>query len=189
MKKAQKVLVLLIALIFCLQAPAFAFTMTTANQEVIGSQGTPDSDGPQYSNTKDFIQWLDQRSIPYEFYVYDEDEEQLVVDYTDEDGVTTTYNMFFFSDNELVAIYVWYIIYFDEASKTDVVYACNDLNASYRYTNFYVDETDNTVTATMDIITRPGNSIGDIVGEGITTFSRILSYGYETLGAFDTYGS
>jgi len=60
---------------------------------------------------------------------------------------------------------------------------CNDLNARYQFTCFYVEETDNTVTCSMNLIYRDDH-VGMVVTEATLYLQQILEAAYPSLAAW-----
>jgi hypothetical protein len=79
---------------------------------------------------------------------------------------------------------VWDLISFPKEDYAAVVNVCNDLNAEYRFITFHVDKSDNTVTATYDLVVRPNDDVGAIVFEAIGWMEYILVEGYPYLSAY-----
>lgn len=192
MKKTARLLALILILMFCMQAlPAYAdnpfLSRFQEAEEEAGddvltlTEGDYDDGEPQYPNTIEFIDLLEEYDIDYSYSGIDSDGDEGVYIYEDDYTVI----LYFSEDQELISIRVWYVIEYAEDDLMDVIYACNDLNYSYRFVTLYADESDNTVTASMDVIVREGNSVADIAAEAVAHLENILAEAYEVLGEFD----
>ena len=168
MKTAERLLAFLLAALLCMGA------VTSA----LGEEA-------QYSTTKDFLELLDQENLSYHFAgTISSDEEYVFLDNEDE-NFAYTINVYFHPDNDRACAYVWNIITFEDADFANVLRVVNDLNYSYKYTRFYVDETDNTVTCALTLILHDDNDAGDIVLEGLLRMASILKNAYPMLVEYD----
>lgn len=139
----------------------------------------------QYSSTQDFLDALDASGIDYTNQgVYEETEDELVRIEHDEDGVSYVILCSFDKKEDRSDFFIWNLIDFDAANRDDVLYICNDLNLSYKYVKFYVDDSDNSVTAYTDLIYGPHDR-GDILTELLSYLTRIVDIGYNRLAQYD----
>lgn len=133
----------------------------------------------EYSNAKKFLKYLDGIGIKYTVLGVDDSYEQIKIANTDSDiDVSYNINLLFSDDNELVSIRVWNLIDFSASNLTKAYRICNGLNYDYRYTKFYVDETDNSITVSYDVICREDDTMTDLVWEGIIHVVNIIAKGY-----------
>ena len=140
----------------------------------------------EYANTTDLCHTLDDLGIKYTLSGVDSDGDELVlIDNTDGNGHTYTINVYFTRDNNLVFMRVYYFITYDASDYASVAMACNELNYGYKYVKFYADKSDNTVTADVDMVVRKGQSIGDIVTDGLSFLAQILEKAYPILQQFE----
>ncbi len=140
----------------------------------------------EYANTTDFCHMLDDYGIQYTLSGVDSDGDELVlIDNSDSNGHEYTINVYFTEDNELIFMRVYYFISYDVTDYTAVALACNELNYNYKYVKIYADQSDNTVTADLDLIVRKGQSIGDIAMDGLSYLAQILEKSYQVLGQYD----
>lgn len=58
----------------------------------------------------------------------------------------------FDEDEHSVSCKCYNLCKFPENKKLDMYRICNELNANYRWLKFYVDESDNTITAQLDAV-------------------------------------
>lgn len=139
----------------------------------------------QYPSTKAFLTTLDEADINYTVNGINENNyEEVSVANTDDNGFSYTIRLFFEDNNENCGIRVWNIIHFNDADFSKLLRICNTLNNDYKYISFSVDESDNTITASMDLIYR-SHDIGDIVLEAVLRMASILQDTYPQLAAFD----
>jgi len=137
----------------------------------------------QYSSTRSFIQILEDKGIVYDYRgVNDDGYERVSVD---NDGEDFSYTLEYFFDDGLenASIRVWYILTYDQSDFRSLVEVCNELNASYKYVTFYCDTSDNTITASMDLIFR-AYDVGEIVFEATLRMANILDEGYPLLAPY-----
>ena len=102
----------------------------------------------------------------------------------DGEPVLDSINLYFNADGDCVNVFVWYIIEFEDEDFTGVLRVVNELNSAYKYTRFYVDETDNTVTCALTLILHDDNDAGDIVLEGLLRMASILKKAYPMLAVY-----
>lgn len=136
--------VLAIVLIVSLSAPAYAVSA-------------------KYTNTKDFIEMLDENDFTYTIEGIDKETrcEEVVIPMAGDD---IDYDLHFFFDEEedVISVRLWCLIYFDEEDFLDVLYAVNQLNDAYKFVKFVLDESDYSITVSMDAVVREGCEIGEI---------------------------
>ena len=114
----------------------------------------------QYTNTQAFLDALDGISITYTVINNtDEDKTDQVKVNNKGDKCAYTINYFFDKDNTEASIRVWDLIKFKDSDLEKVTKAVNSLNYQYKYVKWYVDESDNTVTASWDIIIRENKDV------------------------------
>lgn len=140
---------------------------------------------PAYDATKSFIAVLDEENLVYTFKGKSENGDEHILLENENENFAYEINVFFDEDNDCASVYVWYIIEFADADYADILYAVNELNYSYKYVRFYVDESDNTVTCAMNIILQDTGDAGDIVLEGLLRMASILKVAYPALKPYD----
>lgn len=133
-----------------------------------------------YSSTQAFLDALEQTG------------QECVLDGVDEYGAECVlikntgepflYEMvvMFEEDLEHASIRVWYIIEYDGARLAEVVQVCNALNAGNRFVSFYADESDDTVTASMDLIFRDDDA-GAVTLKAVRRLTDALHRAYPQL--------
>lgn len=139
---------------------------------------------PQFSTTKSFIAELEEEELAYTFHGVDEEGDEHVTMDNEDENFAYTINLYFDGNEELATIFIWNIIAFEDADFAHVLRAVNSLNYSYKYTRFYVDESDNTVTCTMNLILHDEDDAGDIVLEGLLRAASILKKAYPQLAPY-----
>lgn len=140
----------------------------------------------KYANTIAFLQAMDDLDIKYsvEGISGDDELEQIKIQNKGE-KVSYTINYFFDKENTECGMRVWYIISFNDADLAKVMRAVNQMNYDYKYGKWYVDESDNTVTVSWDIILRENADVGEILTEATLHLVKIIDTGYEALGIYD----
>ena len=143
----------------------------------------PEATEVAYASTKAFLDKLDAEYFTYTLRGVDDDNDERVS--LTIEGEETSYGFIYFFNNDLqhTNIRVWYLIEFDPADLLNVVQACNELNYNYNYARFYVDESDNTVTVSMDLIYKLEDA-GEVVWEATRRMTNIINEAYPTLSKF-----
>ena len=143
------------------------------------------AEGASFETTKSFIAMLEQEKLAYEFVGLDKSGEEHVFMENEDENFAYEINIYFNEDNDLASVYVWNIIHFEDADFVNVLRAVNELNYSYKYVRFYIDDSDNTVTCVMNLILHDNEAAGDIVLEGLMRVASILKVAYPTLGVYN----
>lgn len=138
------------------------------------------ADRAAYSSTQAFIDVLERAGQPYVLDGVDEyGAECLSIEHAGENHGYTA--VVLFEDSlEAASIRVWYIIEYDPAQLMEVVRVCNALNAGNRFVSFYADESDNTVTASMDLIFR-GEDAGAVTARAVDRLTDTLDRAWPQL--------
>jgi len=133
----------------------------------------------QYSTTRLFIETLEENNLRYEYLGIDSDgDEKVIIENTDSDlGITYTIYYYFDDDCLNVDMRIWDFVTFNGEDYVDALYACNSSNCDWKYVTFYV-ESDNSVTAAMDVILR-GDSAGEVTLEASLHIVSIVGSAYE----------
>lgn len=140
---------------------------------------------PQYANTKAFTNGLDKADLIYAVRGIDDDgDEHVTVGFTDNDK-SYTVHFFFDEDNEYLGIRIWDILTYSDADFSRLLRVINTLNDKYKYVNFTLDESDNTVSLSFDLILRPSNSVEEITLEALLRVVQILKDSLETLTVYE----
>lgn len=164
--KTLAALLMALALLLSLSVPAFAVSA-------------------QYPTTRAFVQALDERGLKYTCAGVDSDgDEKVTVEFVGDYKDSILVNLFFGQDQDLVNLRIWNLIDINEADYEKVLDACNELHASYKFVTFFVDKTDWSVTAKLDLPIREGESCGEICLDGLSYLVNIADTGYDTLKAF-----
>lgn len=138
------------------------------------------ADTATYPSTQAFLNALDQEGVLYKNCGIDDDgDEYILLEFSDQDHEYSI-NFFFHDDQEHASVFVWYIIYIDEEDALEAMLACNTLNSKYNYTCFYLDETDYTVTASMNLIFRDSN-VDQVAMDALMYMQAIMENAYPVL--------
>lgn len=143
------------------------------------------ADEPAYATTRSFIATLEENDLAYEFVGKEYDDDEHVKLENEDENFAYTIHVYFDKDEDVATVLIWNIIEFNEVDYADVLRAVNNMNYSYKYTRFYIDESDNTVTCAMNIILHDNDSAGDIVLEGLLRAASILKSAYPQMSSFD----
>ncbi|MDO4492865.1 MAG: YbjN domain-containing protein [Clostridia bacterium] len=136
-------------------------------------------------NTLAFTAELDAMGVAYTVHgLTDDGAEKVTLNNTDSAGNEYTFTFFFNGNNEEVTILVWNTIAFKESDFSRVLYAVNDLNSGYKWVKFFVDESDNTVTARQDVIVRDNGTAGSVVKDAMIHMADVMLEGFNVLGVF-----
>ena len=163
----KKLLAALLALMLCLSMGTAALGETAA-----------------FATTRSFLDLLDETDIDYVNLGLDKDGDEHVMVVDPDKNISYTIHYFFEEDQEHTSIFVWNIITFDPEDTLRVMHVCNSLNYDYNYTCWYVDETDNTVTCSMNLIYRDDN-VGQVVVEATVYLMQIIEQAYASLNMYD----
>lgn len=109
---------------------------------------------PAYATTGRFVRALSGAGIPCEYQGVDEDGDECVL------IVSGDMEIYCYFDEACTsaAFYVWYLASYEESQLADVLLACSRLNAASGGVCFTADDSDCTVTATMDLLLRAGTA-------------------------------
>ncbi|MBR3763475.1 MAG: hypothetical protein IKK57_02855 [Clostridia bacterium] len=137
-----------------------------------------------FATTQAFMEMLDEAEIDYVYRGLDQDGDEHIAAADPDKNISYTIHYYFEDDLQHTAIFVWNIITFDPADTLRVMHLCSGLNYDYNYTCWYVDETDNTVTCSMNLIYRDEN-VGQVVTEATLYLMRIIESAYPSLSVYD----
>lgn len=140
---------------------------------------------PTFATTKSFVEVLEANDLAYTFTgVVSTGDEHIYLD-NEDDNFAYTFHVYFHEDSDLANVFIWNIITFEDKDFANVLRVVNELNYTYKYTRFYIDESDNTVTCAMSMILHDENDAGDIVLEGLLRVASILTRAYPPLAVYD----
>ena len=126
----------------------------------------------QYKSTRAFLTQLDADEIKYTYAgISQNDEEAVTVSYTLTNG-SCDVRIFFPKDGDHCSLRLWNLIDFDSKDVAKLYEVCNELNSSYKYTTFYVDTSDYSITVSMDVIVRDAGA-GEIMEEALLRMINI----------------
>lgn len=137
-----------------------------------------------FATTRSFLEMLEEAEIAYVNRGLDEDGDEHIVAADPDKNISYTIHYFFEEDQQHTSVFVWNIITFDPEDTLRVMHLCSSLNYDYNYTCWYVDETDNTVTCSMNLIYRDDN-VGQVVTEATVYLMRIIESAYSALSVYD----
>lgn len=138
------------------------------------------ADRAAYSSTQAFIDVLERTGQPYVLDGVDEYGAECLTLEIAEDAFDYSVVVMFEDDLTTASIRVWYVIMYDQARLAEVMRVCNALNAGNRFLCFYADESDNTVTASMDLIFR-GDDAGTVTAKAVERLTDVLHRAYPQL--------
>lgn len=98
-----------------------------------------------------FMEQLDAEGFTYEYKGIDDDGDERVCVGFDDDGYGDVEIYVYFTESGQMLIRAWNLVNF----SCGVEYACsvvNTINADYKFIKMYVDTSDNSVTASMDLL-------------------------------------
>ena len=139
----------------------------------------------QYGSTKQFLRLLDDMDVKYTWQGIDSDENEVISIGNNTDVVGSYSIKVYFDDNdENCSIRVWNVIDYNYAMSSSVYAAVNSINKTYKYVKFYADDSDNSVTASMDLIYRDSD-VGEICAEALLDIVRVIDSAYPDLKPFE----
>lgn len=138
----------------------------------------------KYSSTMQFLKILDNYDIKYTWQGMDSDDNEIISIGNNSDVVGNyTIKVFFDDSNENCSIRVWNLIDYKSAMSSSVYAAVNSINYAYKYVKFFADDSDNSVTASIDLIYRDSD-IGEICLEALVDIVSIIDKAYPQLEPF-----
>lgn len=148
------------------------------------AQSTSLATTASYASTTAFLRKLVANDISYDYRGVDKDGDDTVLIDDTCAGHNVTFRVWFDDDGQHAAYRIWDIITYNPSRKTDVIYACDELNRQYKYVSFYT-ENDNTVTMSYDLIFQKSDGIGESTMEALLRCYSILEGAYPTLEPFN----
>ncbi len=172
MKTAKILLSVLLALALTLSvgAPAFA-------------------DSAELSTTKAFLKYMNTHGDDYDYSFEGEiessGEEIVYLEYdSDAAGILSMF-MFFDPDEDAVCFRAYNLIDFDEDDYKSLLQICNDINYEYKWVTFYVDPSDNSITAEIDTFIHP-DSAGPVSFDLLRFFTRVIEAAFPSFEPYAT---
>lgn len=96
----------------------------------------------------------------------------------------------FFADNNTEGIfYSWNVIDFTREDVEDVIVACNQLNYNLPYVKFYIDTSDNSVTAELSYLMDDGINCGNISFDNMCALVSCVDVAYKALQQYNAQGT
>ena len=136
----------------------------------------------QYENTRLLIRELDELGTEYRVLGIDtsddNEDEMLLID----DAFTIL--CYFSKDDSFIYIRVNDLIRYDPAELNALLPELNRLNATYLFSNWYADESDNTVNVKMDMVVGEGGDNGKIALNALMQLVGMIFNGYPAIEAF-----
>ena len=167
MKRIAKSMLALVLVAILLCAPALAASAT-------------------YANARDFVRVLDANGLTdYTLMGIDSDgDDGVMLDYSG-DYWDYSIRYYFSEDEDLVLIRIWNLMEFDASEVDAAKIAANEANYDYKIARFYVDESDNTLTCSYDLITREGASVGECVLDATAYLINIIDASHDKFARFE----
>ena len=88
--------------------------------------------------------------------------------------------VYFDSDDQAIGVRCFSLLTISESLKPAMYKLCSQLNTKYRWTRFFVDESDNTLTVAIDAVTQL-DSVGAETYELVMRMVHIIEDAYPTL--------
>lgn len=164
MRKKRIALCLVLVMLCC----AAAFTYGTAGQ---------------YKTTRLFLDYLDREGVPYTYDGISGSNayEKVTVERPAAGMGTVTLVFIFDPDGETASIRIWNFIDYDASAYARVAAACDSMNGSYRFTCFYTDSSDDSVTVSMDLLLLGTADTGRILYRAMENMVTIAELAYPEL--------
>lgn len=135
-----------------------------------------------YAGTRAFVAELDRAGQPYTLDGPDEDGCEYVLLQSADAPFDYTVTVMFDANQENASLRVWYVIEYAPERYDEVMRVCNALNARSRFVCFYADDSDSTVTASMDLIFR-GQDAGAVTWKAVRHLTGELNAAWPLLQA------
>lgn len=135
------------------------------------------------SSTKSFLDMMELRGYTCENYGLDEEGDEMVLLRNPDSDIPYSIVLFFDSDLQHTTIFVWNVIDFDPEDTLRVMLMCNKLNYTYNTICWYVDESDYSVTCSVNLIYRDDN-VGLVNAEAVAGIVTILRDAYPRLSVY-----
>lgn len=110
----------------------------------------PENYPGKYDATKYFLQAMSEDGIQYS-YSEDKNGDDRITSVWTLSNLSATVNVYI-SDNNRVSFRIWNLIDCAEENILDVMVRCNYINSEYKYVNFFLDNSDNSVTVKQDLL-------------------------------------
>ena len=139
-----------------------------------------------YANAQDFVRELEANGLTdYTIMGIDSDgDDGVMLDYSG-DYWDYSIRYYFKEDEDMVLIRIWNLMEFDDSEMSAAKNAANDANYDYKIARFYVDDTDNTLTCSYDLITREGASVGECLLDATGYLINIIDAAHTHFAAFE----
>ena len=134
-----------------------------------------------YDTTRFFIKALKDRDIRYNYYGLDENDNDRITSRWTIAGRTVELVIIIPPEEDVINIYSWNLIDYDRADRSAVLETCNQANYDWKFTCFYVDDSDNSVTVNAHM---PLAEAQDAETAGFDLFDRFISILEETVPNF-----
>ena len=140
----------------------------------------------EYRATEQFIECLVNRGVKYSYDgMTDNDKEHMHVVYNGDYMDSIRIDIFFDSDNAHASLRCWDLIHYSDADFAKVLRVCNKVNNDYKYTTFFADESDNTVSVKMDLVLLEEMDCSEIIRESMIRMVNIADDNYEAFTPYD----
>ncbi len=165
-----------LSLLLCL---IMALSIVTAGAESVS---------PKYATTKAFMDLLEKNNMRHECRGVQKSGNELVILYNHSDDYGDREYRFTFNESGTIAtIQLWNLIDFAPEDRAAVMDVCNKANYDWKFTRFYVDDTDNSVTVQFDgVLPEDGSKTEDVVWMMVLRMHDIIKNVYPDLVKFDT---
>ena len=125
-----------------------------------------------YTATKYFIKALKDHDIKYTYHGLNQSDNDRITSRWTIAGRTVELTIIIPPTEDIFNIYAWNLIDFDPSNRSAVLQACNEENFNWKFTCFYVDDNDNSVTVSANM---PLSESQDTGTAGYDLFDRFLS--------------
>lgn len=104
-----------------------------------------------FATTQAFLDAVSASGVQCELQDMRGDGEHVAAEVATKDGRPVTIDLCFNAEGRLCSLRAMKLITFEEYRLQSVLEVCNELNSDYRYVRFFVDESECTVTAALDV--------------------------------------
>lgn len=173
MKRSSRLLSLVLLLAVCLSLGGVACAAELSDLVRSGEKAA-------LASTVSFLDELDEAGLPYQYRGWtDSGDEEVIIDYPGNNCEHIYIGAFFGPDGDDVYFRVWNLIDFNSSDYRELLGKVNDLNSTYNFVSFVLDNSDFSVTVELDALLPPDG--GELSVNYLLLLGRITDKAYLVL--------